>query len=123
MEKINLAAGFASIDDYWKPRLAGVVNDMAVKLVKLDGEFVWHVHDAEDEMFLVIRGRLRIRLREREDIVAGPGEFVIVPRGVEHCPVAEQECEVVLLEPAGTVNTGNLRNERTVTEFGRIAPA
>jgi mannose-6-phosphate isomerase-like protein (cupin superfamily) len=119
MQKINLARGFDSFTDTWSPQVAGVVNDMAVKLAKFSGEFVWHHHEHEDELFLVVRGRLRMRLRDG-DIVLDAGEFLVVPRATEHCPVAEPDCEVLLLEPVSTVNTGNVRNERTVTELGRI---
>jgi mannose-6-phosphate isomerase-like protein (cupin superfamily) len=95
------------------------VNDAHVKLVKLKGEFVWHHHDREDELFLVVRGRLRLRLRDR-DLVLGPGEFAIIPRGVEHLPIAEEETHVLLLEPKSTLNTGNVRNERTVPKLERL---
>ena len=121
MEKVSLEEAFASFDEAWSPRAAGDVNDMQVRLVKLRGEFVWHHHEHEDELFLVRKGTLLMRLRDRE-IRVGPGEFLIVPRGVEHLPVAEGgECEVVLLEPRTTLNTGNLRNERTVESLKRIA--
>lgn len=97
----------------------GEVNDSYVKLVKLKGEFVWHHHEAEDELFLVVKGTLLIKLRDR-DIRVDEGEFVIIPRGVEHLPIAEQEVHVLLLEPKSTLNTGNLANERTVAELDRI---
>lgn len=119
MDVVNLEAAFARIPDHWTPRVAGDVNDCAVKLVKLRGEFVWHHHETEDELFLVVRGTLRMRLRDRE-LVVRPGEFVIVPHGVEHCPVAEEEVHVVLIEPATTLNTGNLRNARTVERPERL---
>jgi len=119
MEVVNLAAAFARIADHWQPRLAGEINDCAVKLAKLRGEFVWHHHEAEDEMFLVVRGTLRMRLRDRE-LTVQPGEFLIVPRGVEHCPVADEDVHVVLIEPATTLNTGNVRNERTVDRPQRL---
>jgi mannose-6-phosphate isomerase-like protein (cupin superfamily) len=110
---VNLAEKFAAIDDYWNPRIAGELNGQQVKLAKFKGEFVWHKHDEEDELFLVVAGTLRMRLRDREALV-GPGEFFIVPRGVEHLPVSEtEECHVMLLEPASTLNTGDVRNERT----------
>ena len=99
-------------------RLAGELNGQHVRLVKLLGEFVWHHHDHEDEMFLVMRGLLRMRFRDRE-VTVGPGEFIIVPRGVEHLPVADEEVHVMLFEPAATVNTGNVRNERTVDALPR----
>jgi mannose-6-phosphate isomerase-like protein (cupin superfamily) len=116
---VNLAQKFSLIQDQWNPRIAGEVNDSYVKLVKLQGEFVWHSHEHEDEVFLVVSGELRMRFRDREEIIR-PGEFIIVPRGVEHLPVADTETQVVLLEPKTTLNTGNVRNERTVAELQRI---
>ena len=113
MEVINLTHAFSQFSEHWQPRIAGEINDSYVKLVKLQGEFVWHQHEAEDELFLVIRGTLTIKLRDR-DLRIGPGEFVIIPRGVEHCPVAEEEVHVLLLESKSTVNTGEIQNERTV---------
>ena len=112
MDVVNLNQKFDLFQDTWHPRIAGELNGQQVKLVKLKGEFVWHHHDAEDELFLVIKGRLLIRLPDRE-LWVGEGEFAIIPRGVEHCPVAEEEAHVLLLEPASTLNTGNLRNART----------
>ncbi|MFL6624222.1 MAG: cupin domain-containing protein [Sulfurifustis sp.] len=119
MEKVNLAQKFSLFSDYWNPRIAGELNGQQVKLAKLKGEFVWHHHEHEDEMFLVIKGRLMIRLRT-EDVVIQEGEFFIVPRGVEHQPVAEEEVHVLLFEPASTLNTGNVLNERTVEQLRRI---
>ncbi len=119
MDKVSLAQKFALISEYWKPKIAGQVNDFHVKLVKFTGEFIWHHHDHEDELFLVVKGRMRMCFRDRE-VVVDPGEFIIVPRGVEHKPVAEGETHVVLLEPATTLNTGNVRNERTVPELDRV---
>jgi mannose-6-phosphate isomerase-like protein (cupin superfamily) len=119
MVKVNLAEKFALFSDYWNPRIAGDLNGQFVKLVKLKGEFVWHKHDEEDELFLVVKGHLRIRLRDR-DINLHEGEFFIVPHGVEHQPVAEREVHVLLLEPASTLNTGDVRNERTVEQLERI---
>ena len=113
MHKVNLAEKLARIDDYWNPRIVGELNGQHIKLVKLQGEFVWHHHDAEDEMFMVLQGSLTMRLRDRE-VVIGEGEFLIVPRGVEHRPVADEEVSVLLFEPAGTLNTGNTRNDFTV---------
>jgi mannose-6-phosphate isomerase-like protein (cupin superfamily) len=104
---------------YWRPRLAGTVNDTAIKLVKVSGEFLWHHHDAEDELFLVLRGRLTMKLRDGE-VVIEPGEFLIVPRGVEHMPVAAEETWIVLIEPTTTLNTGNVVNDRTVELVERI---
>ena len=113
MEKVNLAQKFSLFPEYWSPKIAGEFNDSYVKLAKLKGEFVWHHHGAEDELFLVVKGKLLIKLRDR-DIWLEEGEFVIIPRGVEHMPVAEDEVHVVLIEPKTTLNTGNVQNERTV---------
>lgn len=110
---VNISAKLAQFTDHWSPKIVGDVNDCHVKLAKLKGDFVWHHHEHEDEMFLVIKGRLRMKLRDRE-LVVTEGEFVIVPRGVEHLPVADEEVHVMLFEPKGTVNTGNLSNRRTV---------
>ena len=119
MEKVNLAEKFAAFSDFWSPKIAGEVNDFHVKLVKLKGEFIWHQHEQEDELFLVVKGRLRLRFRDR-DVWLDEGEFCVVPRGVEHLPVAEEEVHLVLLEPKSTLNTGNVRNERTLEELQRI---
>jgi mannose-6-phosphate isomerase-like protein (cupin superfamily) len=115
MDKVNLAQKFALFHDYWSPKIAGELNDSYVKLAKLKGEFVWHRHETEDELFLIVKGRLLIRLRDR-DIRLEEGEFVVIPRGVEHLPVAEGEVHVLLLEPKSTLNTGDVRNERTVAD-------
>jgi mannose-6-phosphate isomerase-like protein (cupin superfamily) len=112
VQTVNLAGALSRITETWSPQIVGAVNDCHVKLVKLQGEFVWHTHETEDELFLVLHGRLRLRFRDREAIVE-PGEFIIVPRGVEHCPVADEEVHVLLLEPATTINTGNAGGERT----------
>lgn len=119
IRKVNLAEMFGRFHDQWKPKIVGEVNDSLVKLVKFKGEFVWHHHDHEDEMFLVVTGRMRMQLRDG-DVVVGPGEFIIIPHGVEHKPVADEETEVVLFEPNSTLNTGNVRNERTVPELERL---
>ena len=119
MRSVNLAEKFRQFDEFWSPKIVGEVNDSYVKLVKVKGEFVWHHHDVEDELFLVVRGRLQIRFRDR-DVWVGEGEFVIVPRGVEHLPIASEETHVLLLEPKSTLNTGNVLNERTVSELDRI---
>jgi mannose-6-phosphate isomerase-like protein (cupin superfamily) len=119
VEKINLAEKFRLFADVWSPKIVGEVNDIHIKLVKLRGEFVWHHHDEEDELFLVVKGRLLIKLRDR-DIWLEEGEFVIIPRGVEHLPVAPEEVQVLLVEPKSTLNTGNVRSDRTVEELDRI---
>jgi mannose-6-phosphate isomerase-like protein (cupin superfamily) len=119
MEKVNLAHKFSLFEDHWSPKIAGEINDSYLKLVKFKGDFVWHHHEAEDELFLVVKGRFLVKLRDR-DIWLEEGEFVIVPRGVEHKPVAEEEVLVLLLEPKSTLNTGNVQNERTVADLERI---
>ncbi len=119
VRKVNLAEMFGRFQDQWKPKIVGEVNDSLVKLVKFKGEFVWHHHDHEDEMFLVVKGRMRMQLRDRE-VTVGPGEFIIIPHGIEHKPVADEETEVVLFEPTSTLNTGNVRNERTVAQLDRL---
>lgn len=107
MEKVNLAAGFATIQEPWRPRVAASLNGQEVKLARLEGPFVWHHHEAEDELFLVVSGRLRMEFRDRT-VELGPGELIVVPKGVEHRPVAEPVAEVLLFEPAGVLNTGNV---------------
>ncbi len=119
METINLKEKFRRFSDYCNPRIIGEINDCEVKAVKLKGEFIWHHHDAEDELFLVVQGTLRMKFRDHEVIVR-EGEFVIVPRGVEHCPAADEEVHIVLIEPKSTLNTGNIVNERTVAQLERI---
>jgi mannose-6-phosphate isomerase-like protein (cupin superfamily) len=119
IEKVNIKEKLASFHDLWSPRIAGEVNEFHVKLVKLKGEFVWHHHETEDELFLVLKGRLLIKLRDHE-VWLEEGEFVIIPKGVEHLPVAEEEVHVMLLEPKSTLNTGTVMNERTVSELERI---
>lgn len=119
MEKVNLAEKFALIHDHWNPRVAGELNGQQVKLVKFQGAFAWHHHEREDELFLVVKGRFRMEFRDRS-VPLNEGEFLIVPRGVEHRPVADEEVQVLLFEPATTLNTGNVRDERTVDEPGRI---
>jgi len=119
MDKLSLAAQLARIHDHWQPRIVAELNGQHVKLVKFQGEFVWHHHEHEDELFLVVDGRFRMELRDRV-IELAAGEMLVVPRGVEHRPVAEQEVSVLLFEPAGTLNTGNVRNERTVDAPRRI---
>ena len=119
IEKVSLIEKLESFRDYWSPKIIGELNDSFVKLVKLKGEFVWHHHETEEELFLVIKGTLVMKLRDR-DIRVGEGEFIIIPRGVEHLPVAENEVHVLLLEPKSTLNTGDVVNERTVAELDRI---
>jgi mannose-6-phosphate isomerase-like protein (cupin superfamily) len=119
MQKVNVAEKFAGIPEAWKPRIAGELNGQMVKLGKFKGEFVWHHHENEDELFFVVKGRFRMELRDR-NIWLEEGEFLVVPRGVEHRPVAEQEAWVLLFEPASTLNTGNVQNERTLRELERV---
>lgn len=111
--KITIADKLEQIDQHWSPRLVAQINDTDVKLVKLQGEFIWHHHDVEDEMFLVLKGRLLMQFRDREEWI-GEGEFIVVPHGVEHRPVAPEEVHLMLIEPHGTLNTGNVVNDRTV---------
>jgi mannose-6-phosphate isomerase-like protein (cupin superfamily) len=113
MQIVNISQKFDLFNEYWSPRIVGELNDSHVKLAKLKGEFVWHQHENEDELFLVIKGKLLIKLRDR-DLWLGEGELVVIPKGVEHCPVAEEEVHVMLLEPKSTLNTGDQQNERTV---------
>jgi mannose-6-phosphate isomerase-like protein (cupin superfamily) len=113
MEKANLSEKFSLFSDPWSPKIVGEVNDSYVKLAKLKGEFVWHHHEREDEMFLVVKGSLLIRLRDR-DIRLMEGEFAIIPKGVEHLPIAQEEVHVLLLEPKTTLNTGDVKNDRTI---------
>jgi mannose-6-phosphate isomerase-like protein (cupin superfamily) len=119
LEKVNLSDKFSLFEEHWSPKIAGEVNDSYVKLVKFQGDFVWHKHDEEDEMFLVVRGSIVIKLRDG-DVRLGEGEFVVIPRGVEHMPVAEEEAHVLLFEPKTVLNTGDVRNERTREVLGRI---
>jgi mannose-6-phosphate isomerase-like protein (cupin superfamily) len=115
VDKVNIAQKLQLFDEYWSPRIAGELNGSYLKLVKLKGEFIWHQHEQEDELFLVVKGRLLLRFRDR-DVTLDEGEFIVVPRGVEHCPVAEEEVHVILLEPKTTVNTGAEQNERTAPD-------
>ena len=119
MDKVNLRQKFDSFAEHWSPKIAGELNGQQVKLVKFLGPFVWHHHDNEDELFFVVKGRFRMEYRDRQ-VWLEEGEFLIVPRGVEHRPVAEEEVEVLLFEPASTLNTGNVRNERTRERLERI---
>ena len=124
MQKVSLRDKLSTFQDHWSPRIVGELNGQHVKLVKFQGEFVWHHHDHEDELFLVVQGKLRMEFRdesgEERSLEVGTGEFVIVPRGMEHRPVADEEVHVLLFEPASTLNTGNVQNERTVDRPERI---
>lgn len=119
LDKVNLSQKFRSFNDYWSPKIVGELNNSHVKLVKLKGEFVWHHHKKEDELFLVTKGKLTIKLRGT-DVNLKAGEFFVVPKGVEHKPVARREVHALLIEPKTTLNTGNLRNERTVKRLERV---
>jgi len=124
MQKINLQQKLSLINDHWNPRIAGELNGQYIKLVKFKGPFTWHHHETEDELFMVVHGRFRMDYRDESNsdksIWIEPGEMIIVPRGVEHCPVAEEECEVLLFEPASTLNTGNTENEFTRKTLDQI---
>ncbi len=119
MDKVNITEKLSLFREHWSPKIVGELNDSYVKLVKFKGEFIWHHHETEDELFLVVKGRFLMKLRDR-DIWVEQGEFVIIPRGVEHMPVAEEEVHVMLLEPKSTLNTGNIQNEKTVGTLERI---
>ena len=119
IETIDLKEKLGRFQERWSPKIIAEVNDFDVKLAKLEGEFVWHHHEAEDELFLVLKGRLVIQLRDGE-LVLDEGQLAVIPRGVEHRPVARQEVHVLLFEPKTTLNTGNVRSERTVTELERL---
>jgi len=119
MNKINLAEKLASFHDHWRPRVVAELNGQHVKLVKFQGPFDWHHHEAEDELFLVVKGRFRMEFRDR-NVDLSAGELIVVPRGVEHRPVADEEVEVLLFEPKSTLNTGNVRTSRTVDRLEEI---
>jgi mannose-6-phosphate isomerase-like protein (cupin superfamily) len=119
MSKINIAEKFSKFDECWSPHIAAELNGQYVKLVKVKGEFVFHHHEHEDEMFLVVKGRFRMDFLDRHEWIE-EGEFIVVPRGVEHRPVAAEECWIVLFEPASTLNTGNVENEMTLHELDRV---
>ena len=119
MHTVNIATKFSQIHEMWSPKILGEVNDSYIKAVKFRGEFVWHHHDHEDEMFLVVAGRLLMKFRDHQELV-GPGEFIIVPRGVEHLPVSDEDTQVLLFEPKSTLNTGNVINERTLAELEKL---
>ncbi len=123
MDKVNLAQKYSLFSEQYSPKIVGELNDSYVKLVKFQGDFVWHHHDSEDELFFVIKGEMSMKVREdgaEREIMVRPGEFIIIPRGIEHLPSAAEETQVMLLEPKTTLNTGNLENERTVAELQRI---
>lgn len=119
MDKVNLSEKFNLFQDHWNPRIVGEVDDCYLKVVKFKGDFVWHHHDNEDEMFMVIKGSFVMKLEDR-DVQLNEGEFIVIPRGVEHMPIADEEVEVLLIEPKTTLNTGNLKNERTVEVLQQI---
>lgn len=118
-EKVNVNEKLAAFQDHWSPKIVGEVNDTLIKLVKFKGEFIWHSHENEDEMFLVLGGRMTMHFRDR-DVELSEGEFIVVPKGVEHMPMADQEAQVMLIEPKTTLNTGNVISERTLRELDRI---
>ena len=124
MSKVNIAEKFSKISEYWKPYVGAELNGQCVKFDKLKGEFVFHHHDHEDELFLVVKGRFRMEYRDKDHSERHQwieeGEFIVVPRGVEHRPVAEEECWILLFEPSSTLNTGNVVNERTIQELERV---
>jgi mannose-6-phosphate isomerase-like protein (cupin superfamily) len=119
MDKVNIAQKFSMIDDLWSPKVIAELNGQYVKLAKLKGEFIWHHHEAEDELFLVTKGRLLVKFRDR-DVWLEEGELVVIPAGAEHKPVAEEEAHVLFFEPQTTLNTGNVQDERTLSELERI---
>jgi mannose-6-phosphate isomerase-like protein (cupin superfamily) len=120
IEKANLSDKFSRFSEHWQPKIVASVNDYAVKLAKVQGEFIWHKHDDTDELFLVVTGQLTIKLRNQESIVLNPGELVVIPRGVEHLPVADAETHILMLEPASTRNTGDVESDRTVSDLERL---
>ena len=119
MNVVDLKEKFSLFNELWKPKVAGELNGQYVKLAKLKGEFVWHHHDNEDELFMVIKGKLTIKLRD-QDITLNEGQFFIIPRGVEHLPVAVEECHVMLFEPKSVLNTGNIKSEKTIESLETI---
>ena len=123
MNKVNLAQKFSLFSEHYSPKIVGEINDTFVKLAKLQGDFMWHHHEVEDELFFVVKGALRMKIRENgaeREVVIQPGEFIIIPHGVEHFPSADEETHIMLLEPKSTLNTGNVENERTLAELQRI---
>lgn len=119
MDKVNLAEKFQKISSFWNPGIVGELNGQHVKIAKIKGEFIWHTHENEDEFFLVVKGRIIIRLREG-NIELNEGEFFVVPRGMEHQPYAPEEAHILMFEPVGTLNTGNIQNERTVEKLKKL---
>ena len=119
MNIVDIKEKFSLFNEYWSPKIVGELNDQYVKLAKLKGEFVWHHHEDEDELFMVVKGNLTIKLKN-QDIELQEGQLFIIPRGVEHLPVAEEECHVMLFEPKSVLNTGNTKNEKTVEKLERI---
>ncbi|EGW36561.1 cupin domain-containing protein [Desulfosporosinus sp. OT] len=119
MDKINIREKLNLFNEYWSPRILGEVNESYVKIAKLKGEFLWHIHENEDEMFYVLKGLLIIKFRDK-DVIINEGEFLIIPKGIEHMPVAEEEVHVMLIEAKTTLNTGDVRNERTVEKLEKI---
>jgi len=119
MEKVNLAEKFSRFSEHWSPKIVGELNGQQVKLVKFQGPFLWHHHEHEDELFLVVKGRFRMEFRDRH-LWLEEGEFLVVPRGIEHRPVADEEAQVLLFEPASTLNTGNVQSEQTLKRLERI---
>ncbi|MFC1629084.1 cupin domain-containing protein [Gemmatimonadota bacterium] len=119
MQKVNLSEAFGRFDEFWSPKVIGEVNDCLVKLAKVKGEFVWHRHEEEDELFMVVKGRFTLRFRDR-DVELEEGELMIVPRGVEHLPVADEEAHLLVFEPGTTLNTGEVRSDRTVDSPERL---
>lgn len=119
MEKVNIVKKFSLFDDKWKPKIVGELNGQHLKLGKIEGEFVWHQHEKEDELFLVVKGTMRLEFRDRS-VEVGEGEFIIVPRGTDHRPTADEECHIMMFEPVSTLNTGTVENEFTVAELDWI---
>lgn len=119
MNKVNINEKLSLFNDFWNPKIVGDLNDTHIKLVKLKGEFVWHKHENEDEMFLVIKGKLEIKMRDR-NIILTEGEFFVIPKNTDHLPIAEEEVHVLLIEPKNVLNTGNINNERTVSKLEYI---
>jgi mannose-6-phosphate isomerase-like protein (cupin superfamily) len=119
MQKINIAQKFTLFQEYWSPKIVSELNDSYIKLAKFKGEFLWHFHEAEDELFLVVKGRLLIKFRD-QDLWLDEGELIVIPKGVEHMPVAEEEVHAILIEPKSTLNTGNIENQRTIEQLENL---